>query len=83
MPTVSHRTFIQKSIDMLKIMSYESIAEKVRQEAEDYIGQIGAQNVISITESDWHEKFSVTVWHHTPEQEAMGGKAASRPSADE
>jgi hypothetical protein len=64
MQQITHKSFTPKSTDLLKLKSYESIAETVRQEAEEYIGQIGAENVISITENAWQGKFAVIVWHY-------------------
>jgi hypothetical protein len=45
--------------------SRESIAEQTRREAEEYMNQIGAENVISIVETDHSVGFSVVVWHYT------------------
>jgi hypothetical protein len=66
MRKVTHKSFVPKSIEMLKLKAYESIAEEIRREAEDYINQIGAENVLSITENTWHDGFTVIVWHYTP-----------------
>jgi hypothetical protein len=63
---VTHKSFAPKSIEMLKLKSYESIADEVRREAEDYINQIGAENVLSITENTGHGGFTVIVWHYAP-----------------
>jgi hypothetical protein len=66
MRKITHKSFIPRSIEILKLKSYESIAEATRREAETYIDQIGAENVISIVENTWHESFAVIVWHYAP-----------------
>jgi hypothetical protein len=66
MRKVTHKSIVPRSIEMLKIKSYEAIAEEVRREAEEFMNQIGAENVLSINENTWHEGFTVTVWHYAP-----------------
>ena len=66
MRKITHKSFVPKSIETLKLKSYESIAEGIRREAEQYINQIGADNVVAITESTWHEWFTISVWHYAP-----------------
>jgi hypothetical protein len=64
MRKVIHKTFVPKALESLKLKSYASIAEDVRREAEAYIDQIGAEQVLSITENTLHDEFAVVVWHY-------------------
>jgi hypothetical protein len=64
MRRLTHKSFTSTTLDMLKVKSYEAIAEEVRQEAEAYIEQVGAENVVSVTENAW-QNLAVVVWHYT------------------
>ena len=64
MRRLTHKTFTSSALDMLKVKSYESIAEEVRQEAEAYIEQVGAEKVVSVTENAWQNRLAVVVWHY-------------------
>ena len=66
MRTITHKVFVPSSIEAFKLKSYEGIAGEVRQRAQEYINQVGAENVVSITESSWQEGFTITVWHYAP-----------------
>jgi hypothetical protein len=72
MRTVTHKAFVSKAIELLKIKSYESIAEEIRKEAQAYIEQVGPENVLWITENAWHDRLTIVVWHYASQQ---GGSA--------
>lgn len=66
MRRITHKTFMSGTFELLKLKSYETISEEVRKEAEEFIATVGADNVVSVTENNWHERFAIVVWYSEP-----------------
>ena len=64
MARVVHKTFISPPLDLRVFKPWPDIDEELRQEAEAFINEVGADRVLSVTERTTNEnRFVIVVWY--------------------
>jgi hypothetical protein len=68
MRRVLHKTFLGPSFDLRVMKSWPDIDEELRQEAEEFINEIGGERLVDVTErTERDSRFVIVVWYWSEE----------------
>ena len=59
--TIKHRVF--RAPTMEPSLTLRGLQEKRHAEAEAFLNEIGADSVVSVSESGWESDFTIVVWY--------------------
>jgi hypothetical protein len=63
-----HKTFLGTTFDLRIMKSWSDIDEELRQEAEEFINEIGGERLVSVTErTERDNRFVIVVWYWSEE----------------
>jgi hypothetical protein len=63
MGVIRHKTFIGPFFDLRVYKSWADIYEEVRVEAEEFMNGLGAERVLSVSESTPRDQLVIVVWY--------------------
>jgi hypothetical protein len=68
MRRVLHKTFLGPSFDLRVTKSWPDIDEELRQQAEQFINEIGGDRLVDVTErTERDNRFVIVVWYWSEE----------------
>jgi hypothetical protein len=68
MRRVRHKTFLGLSFDLRLTKSWPEVDEELRQQAEQFINEIGSDRLVDVTErTERDNRFVIVVWYWNEE----------------